>query len=162
MFTAQLPLKAVDQYRKLAYRNYPLYQWTISRLPNASIEIGKRMAWRAFARARKQVPAYSRFLAEQGFVDAGHASFAEQFASIPATDKNSYVRVFSTTERCVGGRIPAEQVIVDESSGSTGLPYNWVRSKTEVEYTRRVCSYFFRHALSGKPLFVINAFSMGA
>ncbi len=162
MFTPQLPLKAVDQYKKLAYRNYSLYHWTISHLPNASMEIGKRLAWHAFERARKQVPAYSRFLAEQGFVDTEHASFAEQFASIPATDKNNYVRVFSTAERCVDGCIPAEQVIVDESSGSTGLPYNWVRSKIEVEYTRRVCSYFLRHALSGEPLFVINAFSMGA
>src|SRR5262252_8189922 len=162
MFTPHLPLKAVDQYKKLAYRHYPLYHWTISHLPNASMEIGKHLAWKAFERARKQVPAYRRFLAEQGFVDARHASLAEQFASIPPTDKNDYVRVFSTAERCVGGRIPAAQVIVDESSGSTGLPYNWVRSKVEVDYTRRVCSYFLRHALSGEPLFVINAFSMGA
>jgi len=162
MFTTQLPLVAVDQYKKLAYRNYPLYHWTISHLPNASGKVGMHMAWHAFEQARRQVPAYGRFLAEQGFVETRHGSIAEQFASIPATDKNNYVRVFSTSERCVGGRIPAEQVIVDESSGSTGLPYNWVRSKAEVEYTRRVCSYFIRHALSGMPLFVINAFSMGA
>lgn len=101
MFTPQLSLKAVDQYKKLAYRNYSLYHWTISRLPNASMEIGKRLAWHAFERARKQVPAYSRFLAEQGFVDTEHASFAEQFASIPPTDKNNYVRVFSTWEERV-------------------------------------------------------------
>ena len=158
MLPTQLSLNGVDQFKKLAYRHYPLYHWTISHLPNASGEVGLHMAWRAFERARRQVPAYSHFLTEQGYVANRHGSLAEQFASIPATDKNNYVRIFSTAERCVGGRIPAEQVIVDESSGSTGLPYNWVRSKTEVEYTRRVCSYFFRHALSGKPLFVINAF----
>lgn len=162
MVTPHLPLKAVEQYKKLAYRQYPLYHWTISHLPNASMEVGKRLAWHTFERARKQVPAYRRFLAEQGFVDTRYSSFAEQFASIPPTDKNNYVRVFSTAERCVDGCIPAQQVIVDESSGSTGLPYNWVRSKVEVDYTRRVCSYFLRHALSGEPLFVINAFSMGA
>jgi phenylacetate-CoA ligase len=162
MLPTQLSLNGVDQFKKLAYRHYPLYHWTISHLPNASGEVGLHMAWRAFERARRQVPAYNHFLTEQGYVASRHGSLAEQLASIPATDKNNYVRIFSTAERCVGGRIPAEQVIVDESSGSTGLPYNWVRSRAEVQYTRGVCSYFLRHALSGEPLFVINAFSMGA
>src|SRR5438270_608179 len=122
MLSTLLPLEAVDQYKKLAYHNYALYHWTISHLPHASGEVGMHLAWRAFEQARRQVPAYSRFLDEQGFVASRHGSLAEQVARIPATDKNNYVRAFSTAERCVGGRIPTEQVIVDESSGSTGLP----------------------------------------
>src|SRR5713101_8230986 len=55
--------------QKAGHRNYPLYHWTISHLPHASGEVGLHMAWRAFERARRQVPAYSRFLGEQGYVE---------------------------------------------------------------------------------------------
>ena len=65
MLPTQLSLNGVDQFKKLAYRHYPLYHWTISHLPNASGEVGLHMAWRAFERARRQVPAYSHFLTEQ-------------------------------------------------------------------------------------------------
>src|SRR5258708_38484439 len=115
MLPTELSLNSVDKFKNLSYRNYPLYHWTISHLPHASGEVGLHMAWRAFERARRQVPAYSRFLGEQGYVEGRHGSLAEQLASIPATDKNNYVRLFSTAERYVGGRIPAEQVLVDRS-----------------------------------------------
>src|SRR5260370_19155543 len=100
MVKPELSLKAVDQYKKLAYRNYSLYHWTISHLPNASMEIGKRLAWHAFERARKQVPAYRRFLAEQGFVAGKHASFADQFPRIPATHTTTSVRPCCTAHSC--------------------------------------------------------------
>jgi phenylacetate-coenzyme A ligase PaaK-like adenylate-forming protein len=169
MITTHMTYKSVDLLNKLgyrdyplAYRNYALYRWTLSHLPNNIEERGLSLAWHAFERAQREVPAYRHFLAAQDFVAQQHGSLAEQFASIPATDKANYVRIFSTAERCVGGQIPIKQVAVDESSGATGLPYNWVRSQTEKEYTHRVCSYFHRYYFGDEPTFVINAFSMGA
>ena len=53
---------------------------------------------------------------------------AARLASLPVTDKASYIRAYSTEERCLDGRIPLAGTQIDESSGSTGIPYNWVRS----------------------------------
>ena len=74
MLPTHLALTGVDQFKKLAYRHYSLYHWTISHLPNASGEVGMHMPWCAFERARRQVPAYSRFLDEQGYVEGRHGS----------------------------------------------------------------------------------------
>jgi phenylacetate-CoA ligase len=162
MFTTRLALRAIDLGTALVYRNYALYHWAIAHLPAHIEELGLQMAWRACVRAQEQVPAYNAFLAGRSVRPDRRRSLAEQFAAIPETDKNSYVRAFSAAERCVGGSIPARHVVVDESSGSTGVPYNWVRSRAEVRRTQRVCSYFHRCYLVDEPLFVINAFSMGA
>lgn len=162
MFTPRVTLNAVDQLENLTYHNYALYKWMLSHVPANINQLGIQMAWRAFERARREVPAYSHFLSQQGFAGNRHGSLVERFSDIPETDKNKYIRAFPTAERCVGGQIPAQHVIVDESSGSTGLPYNWVRSQAEVDHTRRACSYFHRYYFGNESLFVINAFSMGA
>lgn len=162
MFTPQVTLKTIDQLENLTYHNYALFRWMLANVPANVNRLGVQMAWRAFERARRQVPAYSRFLSQQALTEKRHGSLVERFARIPETDKNNYIRVFPTTERCVDGRIPTQHVIVDESSGSTGIPYNWVRSQVEVDHTRRACSYFHRYYFGDESLFVINAFSMGA
>lgn len=162
MFVSHITLKGIDQLEKLAYSNDLFYRWTLTHFPADAHALGVLRAWRTFERAQKQVPAYRKFLTAQNFLKDQHGSLAERFARIPPMDKNNYVRVYSTAERCRGGRIPATHVLVDESSGSTGMPYNWVRSRTEIEHTRRACSYFHRYYFGDEPLFVINAFSMGA
>lgn len=162
MFATRLALNAIDLGTALVYRNYSFYHWAIAHLPAHIEEMGLQMAWRACIRAQEQVPAYKAFLAGHSIRSDHRRSLTEQFATIPETDKNSYVRAFPAAERCVGGSIPARHVVVDESSGSTGVPYNWVRSRAEVRRTQRVCSYYHRCYLRDEPLFVINAFSMGA
>ncbi len=162
MFRTHILLKIIDLLAALAQRNYAFYCWLLAHFPAWSERVGLHMAWRAFTRARAQVPAYRAFLSGHNYIQETQEMQAEQFASIPETDKNAYVRMFSTADRCVNGQIPAQHVIVDESSGSTGTPYNWVRSRAEVLHTRRSCSYFHRYYFGNQPLFVINAFSMGA
>ncbi|MBO0790089.1 MAG: hypothetical protein J2P36_03960 [Ktedonobacteraceae bacterium] len=159
------PLPTIMEYCKRAvYKHYRLFRWSLEHLPASERihGVSRQLAWRAFERARREVPAYARFLEEQGFVDTSQPSLAARFARIPATDKQNYVQAFSTTDRCTGGKLPRSDVMVDESSGSTGIPYNWVRSKAEVEYTRHAASYMHRYSFGASPLFVINAFSMGA
>lgn len=162
MFTTSITRSIVDSIGRLAYRNYHFYSWLLTHMPAYSNDLGLYLAYHAFEQARSHVPAYQRFLSAQHFVPDRRASLAEQFSAIPATDKNNYVRLFSSADRCVDGHIPVQKVIVDESSGSTGVPYNWVRSRLEVEHVRRACSYFHRYWFGGEPLFVINGFSMGA
>ena len=51
---------------------------------------------------------------------------------------------------------------IDESSGSTGTPYNWVRSGLERHQSHIFISYFAQYCYGTQPYVTINAFSMGA
>jgi len=154
----------MEYCKNTVYKHYRLFDWSMEHVPTGESlqQWSRQLAWKAFERARRDVPAYQRFLSEQHFVDRPGQPLAERLAAIPTTDKQRYVRAFSTEERCIGGRIPGRNVIVDESSGSTGVPYNWVRSKNEVEYTRHIASSMHRYSFSSNPMFIVNAFSMGA
>ena len=58
--------------------------------------------------------------------------------------------------------MPYPGTTIDESSGSTGTPYNWIRGRTEREVAHRNIGFFARYAFGTEPLVTINAFSMGA
>lgn len=132
---------------------YHTFYWSFTILSPRYLAWTSRIrAKRAFYRAAKNVPAYAAFL-------SNHATDQN---TIPETDKENYVKVFSTEERCVGGQIPETGVMIDESSGSTGTPFNWVRSLSERHQSHLFISYFARHCFGAEPWITINAFSMGA
>ena len=107
-------------------------------------------ARKAYYRALRQVPAYGAFVG------------AERGARIPETDKESYIRPFATEARCVDGTFFHPRTTIDESSGSTGTPYNWVRSDRERRESHTFVSYFATYCYGRRPWITINAFSMGA
>lgn len=107
---------------------------------------------RAYYQALKNVPAYRDFVAKSG---SGPSD-------VPETDKSSYIARYSIEERCRGGRIPNRTTMIDESSGSTGVPYNWVRSPKERAVSHKAVNFFARYCYGDEETIVINAFSMGA
>ena len=123
--------------------------------------IGRLRAERAAWRATRRVPAYGRFLRESG-VDVDELFPLGILSRLPETDKASYVDRYSLLDRCIGGAVPYPGTTIDESSGSTGTPYNWIRGRKEREVAHRNIGFFARYAFGTKPLVTINAFSMGA
>jgi len=107
-------------------------------------------ARRAYYRAIHQVPAYRQFL------------HAEGSPLVPETDKENYIKPYETAARCVGGSFVNGRTMIDESSGSTGTPYNWIRSEAERHIAHRNISFFARYCFGSEPIVTINAFSMGA
>jgi phenylacetate-CoA ligase len=107
---------------------------------------------RAFYRSARDIPAYSGLVEQSNLERNG----------IPETDKASYIDAFSIDSRCVHGKIPHNNVMIDESSGSTGTPYNWVRNIKERHQAHLFVSYFTRYCFGEGPFVFINAFSMGA
>lgn len=155
----------VDQFRfaLLAFRDLVLY--AISRR-YATFILGFRMlspkymdwtskirARRAYYSAARRVPAYRSFVEDANIT---------KWCDIPFTDKDTYVRKFSTEQRCVNGVLPSTQIMIDESSGSTGRPYNWVRNASERRESHAFISYFATFCYGSDPWITINAFSMGA
>ncbi|HEX5823804.1 MAG TPA: hypothetical protein VFY18_05015, partial [Candidatus Limnocylindrales bacterium] len=123
--------------------------------------IGRLRAERAAWRATRRVPAYRSYLASTGVDSAGLFPLGI-LGRLPETDKRSYVDRYGLLERCVGGAVPFPGTTIDESSGSTGTPYNWIRGRRERDVAHRNIGFFARYAFGTAPLVTLNAFSMGA
>ncbi|HTG40791.1 MAG TPA: hypothetical protein VK697_04175, partial [Methylomirabilota bacterium] len=106
--------------------------------------LGQLRAERAAWRAARQVPAYGRFLAEQG-VDGPGLFPLGILGRLPETDKRNYVDKYGLLERCIDGQVPFRGTTIDESSGSTGTPYNWIRSSRERMVAHRNIGFFARY-----------------
>jgi phenylacetate-CoA ligase len=117
--------------------------------------------WLAVERARKRVPAYRRLLSEHGDPRVAVRRLVPDFSTLPITDKESYVRRFSTESRCRNGHLPPRGVVIDESSGTSGRPSNWVRGPEERADVRNLLQLDLRHVFGPGPLFIINAFALG-
>jgi phenylacetate-CoA ligase len=129
--------------------------------PRLLAGLGQLRADRASWRAAKRVPAYRDFL-EQAAVDPDDLFPFGILGRLPETDKRNYIDRYGLMERCVGGGVPYPGTTIDESSGSTGTPYNWIRGRREREVAHRNISFFARYAFGEGPLVTLNAFSMGA
>jgi phenylacetate-CoA ligase len=123
--------------------------------------LGRLRAERAAFRAIRRVPAYRRFTREQG-IHADEAWPLGILHDLPETDKRSYIDRYTLEDRCVDGRFPFPGTTIDESSGSTGRPYDWIRGSRERGIAHRNIGFFTRYILGDGPLVTINAFSMGA
>ena len=154
-------LRATDLARRAALESYPLFLRSASAPPALLDALSPVAAWRAAEHARRRVPAYRAFLARHGYADAPYLTPAERIALLPVTDKQNYIRAHSTEERCLDGRIPLKGTQIDESSGASGIPYNWVRGAAELRDKQGEMSQFARYTC-GPTEIAINAFSMGA
>jgi phenylacetate-CoA ligase len=149
--------RPVDWILRLVGPRYRVFFWIITRAPAKSLaRLGRWRAVRAREHAIRRVPAYSAFLSGQAYPTG-----AKPFTA-PYTDKDNYVRAFSTEARCVGGELMFDDAAIDESSGSSGTPYNWVRSLQERQASHIFISHFARYCFGDAPWITINAFSMGA
>jgi phenylacetate-CoA ligase len=128
----------------------------------------------AAEKAQRSVPAYTALCAgaatSGASVPSGRTApsdWAAWLAALPVTDKASYVEPYPMAARCRGGAIPASQAELDESSGSSGRPFTWIRSRAELADLHRSSLALARHLVdrpsrAGRPLVVLNGFSMGA
>lgn len=134
------------------------FRTTMKFLPEQiALRQGKLRARTAADRAWRQVPAYQHFLAAQGVRAPGGP-----FDLLPIMNKENYVRTYSIEERCVGGTFLDRGVAIDESSGSGGMPYDWVRGRAERTRMQRTLARILEQMVDNKPRLAINAFSMGA
>jgi phenylacetate-CoA ligase len=135
-----------------------LFRWTPAPILAG---LGQLRAERAAWRAAKNVPGYRDFIESAG-VEPDDLFPLGILRHLPETDKRTYIDRYSLLARCVGGSVPFKGTTIDESSGSTGTPYNWIRGPRERLVAHRNIGFFARYAFGTEPLVTINAFSMGA
>jgi len=152
-------LALTDLALRAVAREFGTMRWTLERTPPAvSSALSGARALRTARDAARRVPAYREHLERHGIDPSRISSLAE----LPETDKASYIDPHPLPTRCLDGRLPLIGTTIDESSGSTGTPYNWVRGAAERDHVRRMIGFFARYAFGDEPLVVLNAFSMGA
>ena len=153
-------LAAVNWLFSGAYRfirsHYGLWRYSALHYGTRLERLAYLHAYLTCAWARKRVPAYGSFLAEYERVRV------LRLDSFPETAKDTYVRRYGFAERCWDGRHPIAGTIVDESAGSSGTPYNWLRSAKELHDVHLDTANWVRWTYPTERLFALNAFSMGA
>jgi phenylacetate-CoA ligase len=134
----------------------------------AALAVSSPGAVRSVARAYVDVPAYRAFLDSAGGLPRRRIGqrAGDWLAQLPTTSKHTYVDGYSIAQRCHHGVLPSHGVEVDESSGSSGRPYQWVRSARELEGVHKTLALMARYLLwrpdRERGIVTLNAFSMGA
>jgi phenylacetate-CoA ligase len=154
----RVALAPVDPMLRFIGIRYRAFFWVICHLPPRFLALlGRLRAQRAVEHARRRVPGYARYW---GTAVGERVQIGD--LDVPTTDKRTYVLPFPIEQRCVGGSLEGPSVAVDESSGSTGTPFNWVRGAEERRATHVFISHFARYCFGDEPFVTVNAFSMGA
>lgn len=119
--------------------------------------IGKLRARAVYLKAAARCPAYRAFLKAESYLPRN----GWELAAVPVMTKENYVKTFSIAERCYDGRIPATGVVIDESSGSSGLPNNWVRSAEERADVKHILQLNYQIIYGDEGCILLNCFALG-
>jgi phenylacetate-CoA ligase len=118
--------------------------------------IGMLRAHAVYLKAKDCCPAYRAFLASEN-VQNGRWRLSD----LPITTKENYVKKYSLADRCYYGRLPSKGVVIDESSGSSGVPNNWVRSAEEREDVKRILQLNYQLIYRDSGCILLNCFALG-
>jgi phenylacetate-CoA ligase len=136
--------------RLYIFLNAPVFQpWLAS--------VGRMRARAAFIKASTVCPAYAEFLKAEGYRPGSKWLLSD----VPVMNKENYVKRYSIEQRCYGGAIPRSGVVIDESSGSTGQPNNWVRSAAERSDVKRILQLNYQLVFRDSGKILLNCFALG-
>jgi phenylacetate-CoA ligase len=140
------------------YKIHPaVWRWTARHYRPAMGRFARLHAWMTCQFAALDVPAYQEHLRRNGYRFRWW-----DLTSYPPTSKDNYVKAYPERDRCWDGHLDRVGTVVDESSGSSGTPFNWVRGRRELDTIHRNVAGFTSQVFPRRRLFVVNAYSMGA
>ena len=120
--------------------------------------IGRMRAFAVYQKAKRTCPAYREFLKAHDYKEPHRRWTLE---SVPVMTKENYVKKYGIEARCYGGKIPAPGTVIDESSGSSGVPNNWVRSATERNDVKRILQLNYQIIYNDDDCILLNCFALG-
>jgi len=131
----------------------------------ARAEAGGEPAANAFALFRDMlahVPAYGRFLADQG-IDAASIRGPADLARLPLATKENYIRRYSLAELVRGGRLESCDMLA-QSSGSTGEPSFWPRFPADEFAVAERFEQVFRDSFAAdeRRTLAVTCFALGS
>jgi phenylacetate-CoA ligase len=158
-FSIGATLWALWIVRRVMSRDRRMYvMMNLGALQPVLARIGRLRARAVYLKAKDGCPAYRDFLAQSGYAANGGGW---ELSSLPVTTKENYVKKYGIEARCYGGRIPAAGVVIDESSGSSGVPNNWVRSRDERADVKRILQLNYELIYGDAGCILLNCFALG-
>lgn len=153
-----LALYALWLLRRLISDGGRLYAlMSLAPLQTLLVRVGEMRARAVFLKASRECPAYQDFLRAENYKPRGAWSLAQ----VPVMTKENYIKRYTVEERCYGGAIPSAGVVINESSGSSGAPNNWVRSREEREDVRRILQLNYQLIYRDSGCILLNCFALG-
>lgn len=163
MFRFRLIPYLINKLLSLIYRfsrrHYIVWRWTARNYNEIFDKIAYLNACSMCHWGENVVPAYGDFLKKNN-VAPHYLEF--NLKKYPETNKNNYCKAYQIESRVKYGKIKLVGTMLDESSGSTGVPFNWVRSKEELSDIHTFSANYVRMAIREENLITLNAFSMGS
>ena len=151
---ALFPFRLVNNVEKRLLDNYWLSKVFIENGSSELLkEISKQKAFQIYKKALKNVPAYKKFIKGRKF---------DSIENVPLTNKKNYVKKYSYESRCVDNKFP-KKGIIEESSGSSGKPTNWIREVGEAELLYKAAKFEFYYTFNAdkKNYIVLSGWSSG-
>jgi phenylacetate-CoA ligase len=119
--------------------------------------IGRLRARAVFERAKRSCPAYKEFLTNESYAEKS----GWKLTDVPVMTKENYVKKFGIEARCYGGKIPSPGTVIDESSGSSGVPNNWVRNAKERKDVKHALQLSYDIIYNDDDCILLNCFALG-
>ncbi len=147
-------LKLVSAFEAKLLNSYPLTKKFISYIPPSILEkLSEIKAYEMYKLAKENVPAYKKFLRQKK---------PKSIIEVPQTDKKNYISKFNYEDRCQDGKFP-KKGNVDESSGSSGTPTNWIRGVEEEDLLFKAAKFEFYYTFNAHKIdyITLSAWSSG-
>jgi phenylacetate-CoA ligase len=147
-------LNTISRFEHDLLDNYPLSKQLITNIhPEILEKLSKIKAYQIYKLAKRKVPAYKKFLKNKKL---------SSIEDIPYTDKKNYIKKFPYELRCLNGKFPKTGNI-DESSGSSGVPTNWIRSVEEEDLLFKAAKFEFNYTFKADKInyITLSAWSSG-
>ena len=136
---------------------------TLLRTEDASVweDAGARKALDLFHRMASKVPAYTDFLRKHA-VRPNSIATIQDFAKIPPTTKENYIKKYTLQERSWNGNLDSNTICA-ASSGTSGPPTIWPRGKAQEHEAAFIHDFLFTDLFSvgRKRTLIIIGFPMG-
>lgn len=159
-----IPLPIIEFFERWLLADYDRAKSFLQHMPSDVFHaISDKKVLAVFKHAAKTVPAYQSFLIENHLSPNQISSTALYNTVVPITTKENYIKKYSYEARCVGGKFPCYGNI-DESSGTSGKPTNWIRSIKEEDLLFKMAEFEFNYIYKAhrRNLIVLSAWSSGA
>ncbi len=123
--------------------------------------LGEWKAWYAFEKFKRECPAYADFCEKNG-CEVTLVGWKPDFSRVKEMDKGNFIKKYTLAQLCRGGVLPTRGAVIDQSSGSTGKPSNWVRASGERHAVARTMQIALREFVGrDKNILFVNAFALG-
>jgi len=142
--------------------NYKYAKLILTHAPSVLIDkLSHKKAMYVFHSAAKRIPAYKDFL-KKNAINPKKINSIKDFASVPYIDKKNFVKKYDYEQRCLDGTLPFAGNI-EESSGSTSKPTDWIKSIDEDKLISKTVDFEAEHLykIKDKKYIIISCWSLG-